>query len=88
MTTFTIIEYTPSHARYDGCDRSYYGYEESELSINHYDDYEDALAAADRTNSSEIEVTVLINGVPVDDILDYSEDKGLREQATGLKSLL
>lgn len=87
MTTYTVIEYTPSYAKYDGCDLAYYNYESSELEIHHYDDYEDALAAVDRTYS-ENQITVLIDGVPVDDILDYSENVELREQATALKSLL
>lgn len=84
---FTIIEYTPSSAEYDGCDRAYYSYNESELDIKHYDDYEYALIAANRT-SSDSQTTILIDGVDVDDIIDTDEPSELRTMAIGLRSLL
>jgi hypothetical protein len=80
---YTIIEYTPSHANYYACDRAYYSYRESELNINTYDDYQEALNAVSRSDSDN-EVTVLINGIPINDILNYSDDELLKEQATGL----
>ncbi len=85
MTIYTIIEYTPSDADYDRCVGSYYSYIPSELEIAHYEEYEEAMSAAKRTDRNN-EITILINGVPVDDILELSEDNTLQEQARNLKS--
>ena len=84
---FTIIEYTPSSSTYDYCDRAYSNYDPSELIIRYYDDYEDALVGANNADPNN-ETTILIDGVSIEDILDYSKDEELRTMATGLKSLL